>query len=75
MSFLATKEATVRNLNVRISRTGVEEGITKFSVEGFAFLIVPLVHGTRARFRGGRGGMSGVGEGIKCSLPYTDEKH
>ena len=56
-------------MNVGISRTGVEEGITEFSVEGFAFLIVPLVHGIRARFRGRRGGMSGVGEGVKCSLP------
>ena len=36
MSFLATKEAVVRPLNVGISRTGVEEGITEFSVEGFA---------------------------------------
>ena len=59
----------VRDLNVMVSRMGVEEGITKCSVEVFAFFIVPLFHGARARFRGGRGGTSGVGEGVKRCFP------
>ena len=69
MSFLAMKETTVRPLHVGISRPGVEEGTREFSVEVFAFFIVQVVHGTRARFRGGRGATSGVGEGVKCCLP------
>ena len=68
MSFLATKEMTVRPLDVRVSRVGVEEDITEFTVEGFAILIVPLVHGTTVGLRGGRRGTSEMGEGVKCSL-------
>ena len=57
------QETTVRDFN---------EGITEFSVESFAFFIVPFVHGTRTRFKGGRGGTSGMGEGVKCSFPKAE---
>ena len=69
MSFLATEETTVRDLDVEVCGLGVAEGITKFSMEGFAFIIVPFIHGTRTRFRRGRGGTSGMGKGFKCNLP------
>ena len=75
LSFLATKETKIRDLNVGISRMGMEEGITKFSMEDFAFFIVPLVHGTRARFRGGRGGTSGVGVELSATSQIVDERH
>ena len=43
--------------------------MTELLGEGFAFGVVPFVHGTSPRFRGGRGGPGRVGERMKCSFP------
>jgi len=47
----------------------VKEGITKMLMIGFAFLIIPLVHGTRIGLRRARRGVGGVRVRDKgCSL-------
>ena len=38
-------------------------------VEGFAFGVVPFIHGTSPRFGGGKGGPGGMRERLKCSFP------
>ena len=43
--------------------------MTELLVEGFAFSIVPFVHGTSPRFGGGRGGLGRMQEGLKCGFP------
>ena len=41
----------------------------KLLVEGFAFSVVPFVHGTSPRFGGGRGGLGGMRERLNCGFP------
>lgn len=43
--------------------------MAKLLVEGFAFGVVPFIHGTSPRFRGGIGGPGGVRERLKCDFP------
>ena len=38
-------------------------------VEGFAFSVVPFIHGTSPRFGGGIGDPGGMRERLKCDFP------
>jgi hypothetical protein len=43
--------------------------MAKLLVKGFAFGVLPFIHGTSPRFGGGRGGPGGIRERLKCGFP------